>query len=101
MNEIGNPNYKFLFTQNSEENNYYRWRVFSLFQGDSLTAWRKDPFQMFIGGPIWVPPPFNNNQTPQQNTSINSNEITNTINDKSEKSKKKIKENFSFSKFLM
>ncbi len=41
---------------NTEENNYYRWRVFSLFQGDSLANWRKEPFQMHPGGIVWVPP---------------------------------------------
>jgi hypothetical protein len=26
-------------------------------QGDTETEWRTTPFQMYIGGPWWVPPP--------------------------------------------
>eukprot|EP01127_Copromyxa_protea_P000440 TRINITY_DN1035_c0_g2_i5.p1 TRINITY_DN1035_c0_g2~~TRINITY_DN1035_c0_g2_i5.p1 ORF type:complete len:403 (+),score=97.96 TRINITY_DN1035_c0_g2_i5:428-1636(+) len=35
---------------------YYRWRVFSLLNGDTLRRWKQEPFQMFEGGPFWVPP---------------------------------------------
>jgi U2-associated protein SR140 len=35
---------------------YYRWRVYSLAQGDSLRHWRSTPFQMVAGGPFFVPP---------------------------------------------
>lgn len=38
-------------------NIYYRWRLFSLLQGDSFTTWRQEPFQMFVNGPYWIPPP--------------------------------------------
>lgn len=54
--ERQNPEFAFMIFPNTEENNYYRWRVFSLFQGDSLTNWRKEPFQMQPGGVVWVPP---------------------------------------------
>lgn len=38
---------------------YYRWRLYSLLQGDTLLSWRTQPFQM-EGGRLayaWVPPP--------------------------------------------
>jgi len=54
--ERQNPEFSFIILPNTEENNYYRWRVFSLFQADTLTNWRKEPFQMHPGGVIWVPP---------------------------------------------
>lgn len=40
----------------SDTHKYYRWRVYSLSQGDSLQKWRTAPFQMVEGGPFWVPP---------------------------------------------
>jgi U2-associated protein SR140 len=46
-----------LFQNGTNDNLYYRWRVYSLLQGDTLEAWRTTPFMMFVGGPLWVPPP--------------------------------------------
>jgi hypothetical protein len=47
----------------SNEHIYYRWKLYSLLQGDSLYQWRSEPFQMFAEGPWWIPPevPFDNN----------------------------------------
>lgn len=36
--------------------NYYKWKVYSLAQGETDNYWREQPFQMSIGGPVWVPP---------------------------------------------
>jgi U2-associated protein SR140 len=55
--EPNNPNLQFLFLAGSPENMYYRWRVFTLFHGDTLERWREEPFQMFVNGPFWIPPP--------------------------------------------
>ncbi|KAH3760426.1 U2-associated protein [Pelomyxa schiedti] len=49
---------QFLFYPALPEHNYYRWRVFSLLQGDTEANWRTTPFQMYVGGPLWVPPPI-------------------------------------------
>jgi len=54
--ERGNSAYSFLFKTETPEHMYYRWRVWSLAQGDSLSSWRTDPFQMVEGGKFWVPP---------------------------------------------
>ena len=35
---------------------YYRWKLYSLMQGDTVTRWRTEPFKMVQGGPVWVPP---------------------------------------------
>lgn len=35
---------------------YYRWRLYSVLQGDAVDAWRTAPFRMFKGGPLWIPP---------------------------------------------
>jgi hypothetical protein len=40
----------------TEENNYYRWRVFSFLQGDTETLWRMEPFMISENGCIWYPP---------------------------------------------
>jgi len=37
---------------------YYKWRTYSYAQGSSERAWRIEPFQMSIGGPVWIPPPL-------------------------------------------
>lgn len=38
---------------------YYRWRLFSLLQGDTLLKWRTEPYQIERGNEayVWVPPP--------------------------------------------
>ncbi|ORZ01751.1 hypothetical protein BCR43DRAFT_522535 [Syncephalastrum racemosum] len=54
--ERENPLFKFLFVNNSEEHIYYRWRLYSILQGDTKSQWRTEPFQMFENGPWWVPP---------------------------------------------
>jgi len=51
--------FQFLFNPeltNSDEWVYYRWRVYSISQGDDLFRWRTKPFAMYDGGPLWKPP---------------------------------------------
>ncbi|KNE65968.1 hypothetical protein AMAG_19305 [Allomyces macrogynus ATCC 38327] len=36
---------------------YYRWKLWSLMQGDALDTWRTRPFRMLDSGPLWIPPP--------------------------------------------
>ncbi|KAF1798121.1 U2-associated SR140 protein [Mucor lusitanicus] len=54
--EQGNPRFNFLFDNTSPEHIYYRWKLFSLAQGDTKSKWMDEPFQMFRGGPWWIPP---------------------------------------------
>ncbi|XP_073256675.1 U2 snRNP-associated SURP motif-containing protein-like [Porites lutea] len=54
--ELNNPMYRFLFDNQSPEHIYYRWKLFSILQGDSPTKWRTEKFKMFEGGSVWKPP---------------------------------------------
>ena len=54
--EISNPQFKFLFENHSPEHVYYRWRLYSILQGDSKDRWSTTPFRMFQGGSVWKPP---------------------------------------------
>lgn len=57
--EINNPMFRFLFENQSPAHIYYRWKLFSMLQGDSTKEWRTEEFRMFKGGSIWRPPPMN------------------------------------------
>ncbi|KAF8983823.1 U2 snRNP-associated SURP domain-containing protein [Entomortierella lignicola] len=54
--ESQNPAFAFLVNHKSPEHIYYRWKLFSMMQGDTATRWRTEPFKMVDGGPVWVPP---------------------------------------------
>lgn len=56
--EKENPLYAFLLDKKSSEYVYYRWRVYSYTQGDTEHKWSTAPFQMFVNGPWWLPPPL-------------------------------------------
>ncbi len=57
--EISNRNFAFLFENRSPEHIYYRWRLFSLLQGDQKDKWATQEFRLFKGGSLWRPPPMN------------------------------------------
>lgn len=57
--ELNNPQYRFLFENQSPNHIYYRWKLFSILQGDSPYKWRTEEFRMFKGGSLWRPPPIN------------------------------------------
>ncbi|KAI8324529.1 hypothetical protein GQ54DRAFT_58632 [Martensiomyces pterosporus] len=52
----GDPRFEFLVSCESKEHVYYRWRLYSLLNGDTKTKWRDKMFFMYDGGPIWIPP---------------------------------------------
>jgi U2-associated protein SR140 len=54
--EQENPDFAFLWEPETRNAIYYKWRVFSLTQSDTLDDWRRRAFQMFLGGVTWVPP---------------------------------------------
>lgn len=60
--ESHNPQYQFLYNNQSPHHIYYRWRLFSILQGDHPTHWRTKEFRMFENGCIWRPPPINQYQ---------------------------------------
>ncbi|XP_069753482.1 U2 snRNP-associated SURP motif-containing protein isoform X2 [Narcine bancroftii] len=57
--EISNPMFRFLFENQSPAHVYYRWKLYSILQGDSPTRWRTVDFRMFKNGSFWRPPPLN------------------------------------------
>ncbi|XP_069002657.1 U2 snRNP-associated SURP motif-containing protein isoform X1 [Embiotoca jacksoni] len=58
--EKNNPDYRFLFDNKSQDHVYYRWKLFSILQGETPTEWRTTDFRMFRGGSLWRPPILNN-----------------------------------------
>lgn len=50
------PKYAFLFDHRSEEHVYYRWKLYSLLQGEDVHSWSVKPFCMHRGGSMWQPP---------------------------------------------
>ncbi|XP_042354812.1 U2 snRNP-associated SURP motif-containing protein [Plectropomus leopardus] len=58
--EKNNPDYRFLFDNKSQDHVYYRWKLFTILQGQSPTEWRTADFRMFRGGSMWRPPVLNN-----------------------------------------
>ncbi|XP_064615652.1 U2 snRNP-associated SURP motif-containing protein-like isoform X2 [Liolophura sinensis] len=57
--EINNPMFRFLFENQTPAHIYYRWKLFTILQGDSPYRWRTEGFKMFRGGSVWKPPPMN------------------------------------------
>uniref|UniRef100_A0A4W5QMU3 U2 snRNP-associated SURP domain containing n=1 Tax=Hucho hucho TaxID=62062 RepID=A0A4W5QMU3_9TELE len=57
--ELSNPMYRFLFENQSPAHVYYRWKLYSILQGEAPTKWRTDDFCMFKNGSLWRPPPLN------------------------------------------
>ncbi|XP_066571037.1 U2 snRNP-associated SURP motif-containing protein isoform X2 [Amia ocellicauda] len=54
--EKNNPDFRFLFENKSQEHVYYRWKLYSILQGEPPNEWRTADFRMFRGGSIWRPP---------------------------------------------
>jgi U2-associated protein SR140 len=54
--EADNPLFNFVHHTMSPDHTYYRWRCYSLANGDSIQKFRTAPFQMYAGGPMWQPP---------------------------------------------
>ncbi|ORX70194.1 RNA-binding domain-containing protein [Linderina pennispora] len=55
----GDPRLAFLINSRSAEGVYYRWRMYSLLNGDTKERWRTKMFVMYDqGGPVWQPPPI-------------------------------------------
>uniref|UniRef100_A0A8C1W938 Zgc:163098 n=1 Tax=Cyprinus carpio TaxID=7962 RepID=A0A8C1W938_CYPCA len=57
--EKNNPDFRFLFDNKSQEHVYYRWKLYSILQGENPNKWRTSPFRMFRGGSLWKPPLLN------------------------------------------
>ena len=47
--EMSNPYFRFLFENQSPAHIYYRWKLFSMLQGDTPKQWNLEDFRMFKG----------------------------------------------------
>lgn len=56
--EHRNPEFDFLRDVAAPEHMYYRWRIYSLCNGDSMAAWRAEPFVMIEQSRRLMPPPL-------------------------------------------
>lgn len=54
--ELHNPQFRFLFENQSPGHIYYRWKMYSILHGDAQKDWKSKEFRMFHGGSIWKPP---------------------------------------------
>lgn len=54
--EIDNPLYQFLFDNTCPVHTYYRWKLYSILQGEPYKEWSMKRFRMFKDGSIWQPP---------------------------------------------
>eukprot|EP00040_Diaphanoeca_grandis_P027041 m.152898 g.152898 ORF g.152898 m.152898 type:complete len:697 (-) comp30817_c2_seq7:42-2132(-) len=52
----GDTKFQFLVNNTTHEHIYYRWKLFSVLQGDKVDRWSKEHFCMFEGGSTWEPP---------------------------------------------
>lgn len=41
----------------SAQHVYYRWKLYSILQGDRCGYWPTDKFRLYQGGSWWIPPP--------------------------------------------
>ncbi|VDM98121.1 unnamed protein product, partial [Thelazia callipaeda] len=57
--ERHNPVYRFLFDNHHPAHVYYRWKLYSILQGETPQSWRLQKFRMFDEGSWWQPPPQN------------------------------------------
>ncbi|KAL3151330.1 hypothetical protein ABBQ38_013163 [Trebouxia sp. C0009 RCD-2024] len=56
LKEQNNPEFRFLFDLTIPEHVYYRWRLYSLANEDSLRSWRVEPFCLLEDTARWIPP---------------------------------------------
>ncbi|UKK02916.2 hypothetical protein MACK_003014 [Theileria orientalis] len=63
--EAPNGLFSFLYEKYTPDSVYYRWRVYSLMQGDTMYSWNNMPFKITNMGKIYCPPPVQNKNTSQ------------------------------------
>ncbi|KAL3283617.1 hypothetical protein HHI36_006756 [Cryptolaemus montrouzieri] len=81
MNEANNPDFSFLFDNKSPMHVYYRWKLFSILNGDGQKSWSSKPFRMVKDGPVWIPPVAIDYRAgmPQNLISTNDEEVKNNL----------------------
>ncbi|KAJ2002474.1 hypothetical protein H4R26_003585 [Coemansia thaxteri] len=61
--------FRFLTEHEMPEHVYYRWRMYSLLNGDTKSSWRDQMFFMYDQGPIWLPPKIERGEVYSKNAS--------------------------------
>ena len=62
ISEPDNPDFRFLLYNadmsafEKRDHVYYKWRVYAFAHGEVRGEWRTEPFRMFRGGRVWIPP---------------------------------------------
>ncbi|UKJ89926.2 hypothetical protein MACJ_003180 [Theileria orientalis] len=64
-NEAPNGLFSFLYEKYTPESVYYRWRVYSLMQGDTMSSWSIMPFKITKMGKVYCPPQTQNKNASQ------------------------------------
>ena len=54
--EMTNPDFSFLSDFQNPAHTYYRWKLYSILNGDPKNSWGMKPFKMYKNGSIWLPP---------------------------------------------
>ncbi|KAI9140589.1 hypothetical protein BKA69DRAFT_497249 [Paraphysoderma sedebokerense] len=54
--EWENPSFSWMFVNTDPYHIYYRWKLYSILNGDDLLNWRVEPFEMFDDDIVWIPP---------------------------------------------
>ncbi|XP_050314384.1 U2 snRNP-associated SURP motif-containing protein [Anthonomus grandis grandis] len=73
--ELLNPQFRFLFENQSPAHIYYRWKVYSILHGDAQKEWRNKEFRMFKGGSVWKPPVMHSYTAGMPDDLINDDDI--------------------------
>ncbi|PVV04415.1 hypothetical protein BB560_001093 [Smittium megazygosporum] len=81
IKEHDSPKFRFLFENESSEHVYYRWKLYSLLNGDSTDHWSTKMFYMFSKGPIWYPPEIPQDKTAkeEEKNSTKTKELKSTL----------------------
>ncbi|XP_022913572.1 U2 snRNP-associated SURP motif-containing protein-like [Onthophagus taurus] len=75
--EINNSMFQFLFDNKSPNHIYYRWKLYSVLNGESVYEWSNKEFRMFKNGSVWIPP-----ITPNYSLGMPDNLVKNEKDDK-------------------
>eukprot|EP00730_Choanoeca_flexa_P015692 TRINITY_DN7262_c0_g1_i3.p1 TRINITY_DN7262_c0_g1~~TRINITY_DN7262_c0_g1_i3.p1 ORF type:complete len:601 (+),score=159.97 TRINITY_DN7262_c0_g1_i3:55-1857(+) len=71
--------FAFLYDYRSPEHVYYRWKLFSILNGEDLDRWRESRFRMYEGGPWWEPPKLD-----EANVKVDNSHLSTTDRDEFE-----------------
>ncbi|KAJ2101662.1 hypothetical protein GGI09_001644 [Coemansia sp. S100] len=87
----GDARFLFLTEHELSEHAYYRWRMYSLLNGDTKSMWRDQMFFMYDRGPIWIPPKIERGELRSDDTPARQAEaLSSEDEEKTERSRDKL-----------